>query len=161
MHSISIISIISAICIAVFVGYSRLFTFTHPHCSSLGTEVICGNGCALLAQFDLCSTSMASYATASLSHTVCHMQKATPKTRSAQAMASPFFLSCRSSSTALAIGIAPCAGVQNKLNRCDCKRQCCSRATEQQKLLQLTNDLHKLQLVGSGWEGGVLCSICS
>lgn len=89
---------------------------------------------------------------------ICHsitfsycMQKATPKTRSALAMASPFFLSCRSSSAALAIGIAPCAGVQNKLNRSDCKRQCCSRATEQQKLLQLTNDLHKLQLVGRGW----------
>lgn len=68
-----------------------------------------------------------------------------------------------SSSTALAIGIAPCAGVQNKLklNRCDCKRQCCSRAAEQQKLLQLTNDLHKSQLVTRGWEGRVLCSICS
>lgn len=156
MHSISITSIISAICIAVFVGYSRLFTFTHPHCSSLGTEVICGNGCALLAQFDLCSTFMASYATASLSHTVCKRPHRKP-----EAHRHPPSFPSWSSSTALAIGIAPCAGVQNKLNRCDCKRQCCSRATEQQKLLQLTNDLHKLQLVGRGWEGGVLCSICS
>lgn len=73
--------------------------------------------------------------------------------RTGNGIPTPSFLTW-SSSTALAIGIAPCAGVQNKLNRCDCKRQCCSRATEQQKLLQLTNDLHKLQLVGRGWRKG-------